>query len=63
MSGAFELFLFSTEPAAIESAVAAGLSGVIGDWERVSPRAFAAKRPTQDPSESEAFARGAKADG
>jgi HpcH/HpaI aldolase/citrate lyase family len=35
VSERFELFLFSTDPATIAPAVAAGVAGVIVDWERV----------------------------
>src|SRR6266498_2027627 len=45
--------------AARKHATAAGHQRARG----LSPRAFTAKRRNQDPSESEAFARGAKADG
>ena len=34
----FAIFLFSTDPAWIRSAVAGGVSGVIVDWERLGKR-------------------------
>jgi len=38
MSDRFDLFLFSTDVEAIEPAVAAGVAGVVVDWERVGKR-------------------------
>lgn len=47
MSAEFELFLFSSDPATIEPAVAAGVSGVVVDWERVGKRHRQAGADTQ----------------
>lgn len=47
VSGAFQLFLFSAEPATIEPAVAAGVAGVVVDWERVGKRHRQAGADTQ----------------
>jgi 2-keto-3-deoxy-L-rhamnonate aldolase RhmA len=47
VSRPFDLFLFSTEPAAIEAAAASGISGVIVDWERVGKRHRQAGADTQ----------------
>ena len=40
MSDRFDLFLFSTDVETIEPAVAAGVAGVVVDWERVGKRWF-----------------------
>jgi 2-keto-3-deoxy-L-rhamnonate aldolase RhmA len=47
MSRPFELFLFSTSPATIRPTVAAGVSGVVVDWERVGKRHRQAGADTQ----------------
>ena len=47
MSRHFELFLFSTDPAIAAPAVAAGVSGVVVDWERVGKRHRQAGADTQ----------------
>jgi 2-keto-3-deoxy-L-rhamnonate aldolase RhmA len=38
ISGTFDLFVFSTDAAAIETAVGGGVAGVVVDWERVGKR-------------------------
>jgi 2-keto-3-deoxy-L-rhamnonate aldolase RhmA len=38
VSREFELFLFSTDPTSVPVAIAAGVSGVVVDWERVGKR-------------------------
>jgi 2-keto-3-deoxy-L-rhamnonate aldolase RhmA len=43
----FDLFLFSADPAAVESAVAAGVAGAVIDWERVGKRHRQAGADTQ----------------
>jgi hypothetical protein len=47
VSADFEFFLFSSDPATIEPAVAAGVSGVVVDWERVGKRHRQAGADTQ----------------
>jgi hypothetical protein len=47
VSSEFELFLFSTDKAAISSAVSGGVSGVVVDWERVGKRHRQAGADTQ----------------
>lgn len=47
MSGRFDLFLFSTDPATVVPAVSAGVAGVVVDWERVGKRHRQAGADTQ----------------
>jgi len=47
VSDRFELFLFSADPATIAPAVAAGVAGLIVDWERVGKRHRQAGADTQ----------------
>jgi len=47
MSREFELFLFSTDPTTVTASVAAGVSGVVVDWERVGKRHRQAGADTQ----------------
>jgi len=47
VSDGFDLFLFSTDAAAVATAVGAGVSGVVVDWERVGKRHRQAGADTQ----------------